>query len=258
MRKSFLAITITCVSILAASFAQQSQASQPAPQPAQTPGAGAEATSTCPAAPDVPTITSTVSPGTIEIKGKATAPVAGCASEIQVRLTPAGTVLPLAAGINPAVNSDGTFSVKLQTPLAAGQTINVTQAFASMNGTAAPQAQVASAPATVPPAPAAAAAQGIPVIAGTLREGANGVSGTTGKLPDTVAGAAAGTTCSAQVEVHDTSGTGQLLQLSGGSPRGTVSADNTFNVNLQEPLRGGQKSRSISPSELRRPSHTFF
>jgi len=243
MRKSFLVITIMYVSILAASFAQQSQASQPARQPAQAPGAGAPgaAASTCPATPDAPILTSTLSPGVTEIKGKATAPVAGCASEIQVR-TPAGTVLPLDAGANPAVNSDGTFSVKLQTGLTSGQTINVTQAFASMNGTPAPQAQVASAAATVAPAPAAPAAQGIPVIAGTLREGANGISGTIGKLPNTVAGAATGTTCSAQVEVHDTS-TGQLLQMSGGAARGTVSADNTFNVTLQEPLRSGQKIR---------------
>jgi hypothetical protein len=243
MRKSFLVITITCVSILAVSFAQQSQASQPAPQPAQTPAAGAPA-STCPASPTAPTITSTVNAGTTEIKGTATAPVAGCPSEIQIHLMPGGTVLPLTADSNPTVSSDGTFSVKLQTGLTAGQAINATQAFASTNGTAAPQAQAVSATVTVPPATAAAGApaQGVPVIAGTLREGANAIFGTTPRLPDTVAGAAAGTTCSAQVEVHDTS-TGRLLQMSGGSPRGTVSADNTFNLTLQEPLLGGQKIR---------------
>jgi hypothetical protein len=244
MRKSFLAITITCVSILAVSFAQQSQASQPAPQPAQTPAAGAPA-STCPASPTAPTITGTVNAGTTEIKGTATAPVAGCPSEIQIHLMPAGTVLPLTADSNPTVGSDGTFSVKLQTGLTAGQAISAAQAFASTNGTAAPQAQALSATVAVPaaPAPAAVAAQGGPVIAGTLREGSNAISGTTPQLPATAAAAAAGTNCSAQVEVHDVSGTGRLLQMSGGASRGTVGTDNTFNLTLQEPFMGGQKIR---------------
>jgi hypothetical protein len=252
MRNSFLVVTIACVSMLVVSFAQQSQASQPAPQPAQTPAAAAAApaaavpaapVSTCPAAPVAPTITSSVAVGTTDIKGTATAPVAGCASEIQVRLTPAGTVLPLAPGTNPTVSSDGTFSLKLQTGLTAGQTINVTQAFASMNGTAAPHPEVPSAAVAVPPAPAPAAAAAPaapkPVIAGTLREGANAVSGSLGPLPAN----AGGGTCSAQVEVHDISGTGQLLQMSGGAARGAVNADHTFSLTLQEPLRGGQKIR---------------
>lgn len=62
MRKSFLVITIACVSILAASFAQQSQASQPAPQPAQTPAAAPAA----PAQKQVLTLTAdspTITPG---------------------------------------------------------------------------------------------------------------------------------------------------------------------------------------------------
>jgi hypothetical protein len=66
MRKSFLVITITCVSILAASFAQQSQASQPAPQPAQTPGASAPAGTAASAQKQVLTLTAdspTIAPG---------------------------------------------------------------------------------------------------------------------------------------------------------------------------------------------------
>ena len=244
MRKSFLVIAVVCVSIFAALSAQQTQARQPAPQPAQTPAAGAPA-STCPQSPTAPTITSTVSAGTTEIKGTATAPVAGCPSEIQIHLMPGGTVLPLTADSSPTVSSDGTFSVKLQTGLTAGQAINAKQAFVSTNGTAAPQPQAVSATVPVPAAPAsgAAPAQAGPVIAGTLREGSNAISGTLPALPATAAGAAAGTNCSAQVEVHDVSGTGTLLQMSGGASRGTVSADNTFNLTLQEPFRAGEKIR---------------
>ena len=244
MRKSFLVIAVVCVSIFAALSAQQTQARQPAPQPAQTPAAGAPA-STCPQSPTAPTITSTVSAGTTEIKGTATAPVAGCPSEIQIHLMPGGTVLPLTADSNPTVSSDGTFSVKLQTGLTAGQAINATQAFVSTNGTAAPQPQAVSATVPVPAAPASAAApaQAGPVIAGTLREGSNAISGTLPALPATAAGAAAGTNCSAQVEVHDVSGTGTLLQMSGGASRGTVGTDNTFNLTLQEPFRAGEKIR---------------
>jgi hypothetical protein len=249
MSKSSSVITIACVSILAASFAQQSQASQPAPQPAQTPAAVVPVApaSTCPAAPVAPTITTLVAVGTTDIKGTATAPVAGCASEVQIRLAPAGTVLPLAAGINPTVSSDGTFSLKLQTGLTAGQTINVTQAFASMNGTPAPHPEISSATVAIPAAPAAAApapaaptpTQQKPAIAGALREGSNAISGTIGKLPANAGGA----TCSAQVEVHDTSGTGQLLQMSGGAARGAVGTDNTYSLTLQEAFRSGQKIR---------------
>jgi hypothetical protein len=145
------------------------------------------------------------------------------------------------------VSSDGTFSLKLQTGLTAGQTINVTQAFVSMNGTAAPHPEVASATVAIPAAPAAAApvaptptaAQQKPAIAGALREGSNAISGTIGKLPANAGGA----TCSAQVEVHDTSGTGQLLQMSGGAARGAVGTDNTYSLTLQESFRGGQKIR---------------
>ena len=244
MRKSFLVIAVVCVSIFAALSAQQTQARQPAPQPAQTPAAGAPA-STCPQSPTAPTITSTVNAGTTEIKGTGTAPVAGCPSEIQIHLMPGGTVLPLTADSSPTVSSDGTFSVKLQTGLTAGQAINATQAFVSTNGTAAPQPQAVSATVPVPAAPASAAApaQAGPVIAGTLREGSNAISGTLPALPATAAGAAAGTNCSAQVEVHDVSGTGTLLQMSGGAARGTVGTDNTFNLTLQEPFRAGEKIR---------------
>jgi hypothetical protein len=250
MSKSSSVITIACVSILAASFAQQSQASQPAPQPAQTPAAVAPVApaSTCPAAPVAPTITSTVSSGTTEIKGRSTKPIAGCTSEIQVHLTPAGTVLRLANDASPAVNNDGTFSIKLQNALTDGQTIAVTQTFTSMNGTAAPTPQSPPASAAVQAAPTPTPAQEMPAIAGNLREGATAISGTTGKLPTATAGAAA---CTAQVEVHnigqldntDENGPGQLLQLSGGGARGDVGSGGGFNVILQEPLRGGQRIR---------------
>lgn len=66
MRKSFLVITIACVSILAASFAQQSQASQPAPQPVQTPGAAPAGSATPSPTPTVLTITAdspSIAPG---------------------------------------------------------------------------------------------------------------------------------------------------------------------------------------------------
>lgn len=243
MRKPFLVITMACVSIVAVPFAQQSHASQPAPQPAQTPAAGAPA-STCPASPTAPRITSTVTPGTTEIKGKATKPVVGCASEVQVRLTPDGTVLALADDASPAVNSDGTFSVKLKTALTDGQSISVTQAFVSTNGTAAPMAQspaaLATAQAAPTPTPTPTPAP-TPQIAGALREGANAVSGVIGKLP-TNAGGDSGGTCSAQLEVFDVSGDPiQLLQLSGGSATSDVAnGGGGFNLTLQEPMRAGQ------------------
>ena len=245
MRKPFLVITIACVSILVGTFAQQSQASQPAPQPAQTPAvAAAAAASTCPAAPVAPRITSTVIPGTTEIKGKATKPVVGCASEVQVRLTPDGTVLALSDDASPAVNSDGTFSVKLKTALTDGQSISVTQAFVSTNGTAAPVAQspaaLATAQAAPTPTPTPTPAP-TPQIAGALREGANAVTGVIGKLP-TNGGGDSGVTCSAQLEVFDVSGDPiQLLQLSGGSATSDVTnGGGGFNLTLQEPMRAGQ------------------
>src|ERR1700739_4096409 len=107
MRKSFLVIAVMCVSIFATLFAPQIQARQPAPQPTQSPAAGAPA-STCPAAPaPPPAIPSTVSPVTVDIKGTATAPVPGCPSEIQIHLMPGSTVLPLTADSTPTEGSHG-------------------------------------------------------------------------------------------------------------------------------------------------------
>jgi hypothetical protein len=246
MRKSFLVITIACVSILTASFAQQSQASQPAPRPAQTPGAGAPVASTCPTNPAAPTITSPVTVGTTEIKGKAIAPVAGCPSEIQVRLNSASTPLPLATGANPAVSSDGTFSVKLQNALTEGQTIAVTQEFINLNATPAAPLQSAAASFSVQavptPTPTPTPAP-TPQIAGALREGANAITGVTGKLPTSGGGGAgSGATCSVQLEVFDVSGDpAQLMQLSGGSATSDVTnGGGGFNLILQEPMRAGQ------------------
>jgi hypothetical protein len=246
MRKSFLVITIACVSILAASFAQQSQASQPAPQPAQTP-AGAPVASTCPTTPAAPTITGTITAGTTEIKGKAIAPLAGCPSEIQVRLNSESTPLALAAGANPAVSSDGTFSVKLQNPLTEGQTIAVTQAFINLNATppASLQSAVASFTAQAVPTPTPTPTPApTPQIAGMLREGANAITGVTGKLP-TSSGGGNGATCSAQLEAFDVSvDPAQLLQLSGGAATSDIAnGGGGFNLTLQEPMRGGQVIR---------------
>ncbi len=251
MGKSLLVTASVCLSLLVAAGAQQQNPSnQPAAQPAptETPATQTPATvpvvpaSTCPAAPVAPILTSAVNPGTIEIKGTAMVPPAGCGSQIQVQSS-MGTVLAVAAGSSPAINSDGTFSFKLQNALTDGQIIGITQTFVSMDGSAAPVAHSPFVAMTALTAPAPAPVQAKPAIAGTLREGSNAISGTISKLPATVAGAAAGITCSALVEVHDISGTGQLLQMSGGAARGAVGTDNTFSLTLQESFRGGQKIR---------------
>lgn len=248
MRNYFLVITIACVSMLAAGVAQQKQpiAAMPAAVPAQTPAPAVPA-STCPSAPVAPIITSTVIPGATEIKGKAAKPVAGCASEVQVRLTPGNTVLALADDASPAVNSDGTFSVKLKSPLTDGQSISVTQAFVSTNGPAAPMAQSPAASATAQAAPTPTPTPTpapTPQIAGALREGANAVTGIIGNLP-TSGGGGGGATCSAQLEVFDVSGNPvQLLQLSGGTAASDVTnGGGGFNLTLQEPMRAGQVIR---------------
>jgi hypothetical protein len=253
MRKSFLVIKIACVSILAASFAQQSQASQPTPQPAQTPAvAPAAPASTCPNSPTPPTVTGPLNEGAVLIAGTANKYGDGCISYVEVHATAAGggdTVLPMTDDSDPGIHrNDGKYSVKLKTALTNGQNVTVKQIFLNTNtaaaapvaGSVSSASLIVQAVPTPTPTPTPAPT---PQIAGTLREGANAISGTIGKLPATVAGAASGTTCSAQMEVHDISGTGQLLQMSGGAARGAVGTDNTYSLTLQEPFRGGQKIR---------------
>jgi hypothetical protein len=251
MRKSFLAITIICVSILAASFPQQSYASQSAPQPAQTPAAAPEApASTCPNAPTQPVVTGPFNEGAVLIAGTANKYGDGCISYIEVHATTAAggdTVLPLTGDSDPAVRrGDGTYSVKLQTGLAKGQSITVKQIFLNTKSAAAPVPDSISSVAT---AVQALSTQIVPKpqIAGKLREGANAISGTTGALPQNpAAGGGGGTqqTCSAQVEAHDASGgNDELLQLTTGLKVNVNSTDNTFSLTLQEPLREGQTIR---------------
>jgi hypothetical protein len=213
--------------------------------------------STCPATPTAPSITGTLVEGTKEIKGTAAFAPPGCATEIQVfsstgAAPPAMLALDTKAVAN--VAPDGTFSVKLQTPLPANQNVRVTEVFVNtIAGAAAPGTPIiSSAVVAVQPAPAAPTAMApLPEIAGSLREGANVVTGTISKLPGGAAAApsgAAAPSCTAQLQVRDVSGDpkglGQLLLLSGGAAASDVSnGGGAFTLTLQEPMRGGQVIR---------------
>jgi hypothetical protein len=241
MSKSSSVIRIACVSILAASFAQQSQASQPAPQPAQTPAAVAPVApaSTCPAAPVAPIITGPLIQGAVLIQGKGNAYGDGCTSTIEVHS--GGNVLPITAGSDPEVHRvDGAFSVTLQAALAAGQGISVTQIFLNTNPAAAAPAMPSVVSAAVgvvaPAAPAATASPAPTVDKKQLREGANAISGKAAP-PSTTNG------CTTQIEIHDVSDDDDdQLQLTTGLAA-NVNTDGTFSVVLQNALQEGQDIR---------------